>query len=88
MNPIEIHILLWIYSRPTVPPDDLAQPKTCKEVTERFEAEGLISRVGGVLASDCWGWETTEKGRVFVENILALPLPVQKWVMPESEAAE
>lgn len=83
MTPLELQILLWIYARPTKPPAELCNSKAANETTDAFLRSGLIEVLDGDHGQDDWGWKTTPMANAYIEHIMQLPLPEQRWVMPE-----
>jgi hypothetical protein len=78
MSPVQITMLLHYYARCEEP-----ERPNRHVINELLEA-GLLEPqvpVGEATAL----WKTTEKGRFYVERLCTLPLPVMKWVMPESD---
>lgn len=71
----EIRVLLWHHYSPAPYPEDNSNIGAAYS--------NLISL--GLLESEELGTQkmrTTERGAVYIEALRAVPLPVQKWVMP------
>lgn len=54
-------------------------------VSEQFDVEcRCFLKSHGLLFTTTGGvrWEISDKGRAYVEMLLATPLPVQKWMRP------
>jgi len=78
-SPLEIQILLHYYvSRADHP--NLGYP-ALHDVVENFLSKGLlVERQQG--DSGDGAYEITDGGRLYVQTLMDVPLPVQKWVMP------
>lgn len=84
MTPLQIEILLHYYTRTDdYREGDFSAPAVCEAINDfRDRPDGpLISQEQVICRHACYA--LTERGKVFVEAILSLPLPVQEWVMPE-----
>lgn len=80
MTPLHLKLLLHYYS--------IAEPYSMRdhahaiapatlEYTADLVSHGLIE----VNDSAASGYQCTDRGKVFIDALLATPLPVQKWVM-------
>ena len=82
MTPFELDILLHYYSRADDHPVMFDNPPIWPQTRDHFKAEELLGerpadkRHGDAL------YYLTERGKAYIEAVLALPLPVQVWVMP------
>lgn len=77
----QLHLLLWHYFTP----DPYPKPSGCfQEFVDRLISEGLMDYdpTRPLLSDDCF--ELTERGRVYIEAILNVRLPVQRWMMEEA----
>ena len=82
MTPFELDILLHYYSciddhevtrrNPPIWPSTMAALKECGLLAEREEP-----------LSDQSLYYLTDRGHAYIEAVLEVPLPVQKWVLPE-----
>lgn len=86
MRPIDIEVLLHYYTRA----DDFRQgdftAPAVRELIDSFrEKYGLLEHtpegVGGRSA-----YRLTERGKFYIEALLAVPLPVSKWIIPDIAA--
>lgn len=71
MTPLQIEILMCINEKQDLPSGTRFQD------VESLRAEELLPKE--------YLYPLTERGRVYVEALCKVPLPVQKWVMPEEE---
>lgn len=87
MSPLEIHIALWYYARPGDYGDGTGD--------NNFHAAGVQNALqafvdAGLLKphtpnSDLpQRFHNTEALRVYVEALCRVPLPVQRWVIPDA----
>lgn len=81
MSPFEIKILLHIYTTPAEFPLSERSVPLHRETTSRFMDDGLIT-ASGVCCQDEHPFKLTERGRVYLDAMMSLPLPEQRWVMP------
>jgi hypothetical protein len=49
-------------------------------LADRLQNAGLIE-----LGTDGMPWTVTERGRVYVDALCAVPLPEQRWVIPTAK---
>ena len=85
MSPLEIEILLHYYCCPTDYRDGDFSAPAVQDAIERFRDE--INLLEPTQSMDVYHdphYRITERGRVFVEALCNMPLPVKTWVMPES----
>ena len=76
MTPLHLEILMWYYSRGNDYPFE-GNP-TRKDYAEHLVTDGILARQNAERQ-----FFVTEKGKFWIEYVLALPWPKQKWVMPE-----
>lgn len=84
LAPIHMKRLLEIYCSPAKQncPHLMSSTGSCRPIDELMRW-GLIERESiRYIETDEHGWNVTEKGRVYVEALLRLPLPVQSWSVP------
>ena len=74
MSPVELQVLLWYYSRLEPVPSNLCHDTSV--ILTDFVNDGLVVWPEGKFP------ECTPRGVAFLEHVLNLPLPEQKWVMP------
>ena len=84
MSPLEIEILLHYYQRF---PTDFRDGNFCapevQDAIERFRDEyNLLEPTQSMDVYHDPHYRITERGRVFVEALCNMPLPVKTWVMP------
>lgn len=86
MSPLELDILLHYHARTNEYADGDPYVMTAPAVRDainRFVGEdGLLKYRDRQQSGRSGTYELTERGRVYVEHVLALPLPVQTWKMP------
>lgn len=73
MSPFELRFLLHCYYSPE--PFEAITNKVIGDFAEQMLTEGILLKAE---EKNCY--TVTEKGRVWVERILATPQPIQKWV--------
>ncbi len=85
MTPYELGILLWYYAHAEDHPDMFRQPPVWPETIDRFQADKLLEFIpeDNRPASFPMAYELTERGHVYINSLLDVPLPVQVWVTPE-----
>lgn len=51
-----------------------------------YQQRGALVELGLLKEDGEWpaGYRTTERGNAYVEALCAMPLPIQKWVMPDA----
>jgi coproporphyrinogen III oxidase-like Fe-S oxidoreductase len=78
-NLYALKILLSIRSHPEYYPskDNASDPTTNNEI-DILVKQGLIQKYDRT-------WECTDKGKFFIDHLLATPLPVVKFEIPERE---
>lgn len=78
MTPYEIDVLLWYSARCEDHPDMIRNPPVWRPTVDQFKALDLL-----VLASKEMSrgtcYELTDRGRVYVEALQAVPLPRPTW---------
>jgi hypothetical protein len=76
MTPLEIKLMLHFYA--------VAEPYNGPEAGRAVYAEIVTYFMSLGLIEPCkHGHHTTEGGVVYVKALMAVPLPVQQWVIPE-----
>src|SRR3990167_7355510 len=85
MSPLEIEILLhYYYCQGDYQDGDFSAPAV-KNAIERFRDEyNLVEPTQSMDVYHDPHYRITERGRVFVEALCNMPLPVKTWVMPEN----
>lgn len=84
MTPFEIEIMLHYYYRPRYFRDGDFSAPASRSALESFCENGLL-REAPVNAGALY--EITERGRVYVEALKSVPLPIQVWIMPTADRA-
>lgn len=81
MSPLELAILMHYYWSPNDFRDGDFTAPMVRATIERFrdQDELLCLNHGGVGDAT---YKLTQRGRVFLDHLMAQPLPVQAWVMP------
>ncbi len=85
MTPFELDILLHYYAIREDHPVVDRQPPIWPETCDAFLNEGLIEIIPVVQRQYCT-YRLTERGKAYIEHVLAVPLPVVKWVLPDTKA--
>lgn len=80
MNPYEIAVLLHYYVKCTDHPDIERTPPIWRPTIERFQSLDLL-KVGIEGAERVY--DLTDRGRVYIEKLLTIPLPEQSWGYPD-----
>lgn len=78
LTPFHLEILIWYHTRTT----DIINmdAPTVKQYIADWIRFGILKELGhGSLIS----YELTDKGQVYLDGLLHIPLPIQQWVMPE-----
>lgn len=78
LSPGELMVMLHYHCSP-VPYTGPATPKWADEVVHRLWQMGLLAKNGA------GEWESTERGKVYVQLVCATPLPMKRWVDPRTE---
>jgi len=81
MTPLKITMMLHYYAiAAPYSEHNLAHARSSAVHEQRQEllTDGMIFQDDGRES----GWGVTEKGRAYVDALLAIPLPVCKWVIP------
>jgi len=80
MSPLAIRLILHVHAI-AEPIENITSPAV-KELMDEFLRDGLIAT---------WdfgsGYQTTERGRIWVDMICATPIPVMAWIDPRGDAA-
>jgi hypothetical protein len=79
MTPFELDILLHYYARADEHHAVVENPPIWRESRQWFIDSNLLKARTDLRANS---YEVTERGKVYIEAILALPLPVATWRMP------
>ena len=88
LAPIHLKPLLEIYCSPAMQNcPHLAALQSGGDTLKELRAMGLIEVPERVVEKWCHGIEVTERGRVYIEALLSVPLPVQVWQVPMSKRA-
>jgi DNA-binding HxlR family transcriptional regulator len=82
VTPFELEILLHMYYTPTKPDAFVRRAPILPETLVAFVQEGLIEESEPTEPDYC-GYRLTERGTAYIEHVLAVPLPVVKWVLPD-----
>ena len=77
LTPLHLEILIWYHTRGVDMPT-LGAPAT-QEYLKHFLDDGILRPTCG--ASRCVSDELTEKGDAFLEALLMVKYPIQRWVM-------
>lgn len=79
MTPLGIDIMLWYATRDgDYDHDNNWRAPAVQDMVNQLRSAGMLDIHLGV---EC-DFEITEGGRMYVEALKAVPLPVQVWVMP------
>lgn len=88
MTPLEIDIIMHYYCRADDYREGDFTAPAVRETINRFRDElGLLepNKRDRQFCEPSAAYQLTERGRVFIDALMKVPLPVQKWVMPEGE---
>lgn len=82
LAPMHLERLLeiWCSRAPVSCPHLMRSTGNCTPLSD-MKMWGLIEQENVATDGD-HGWRVTDKGAAYVEAMLSLPEPVQKWVMP------
>lgn len=87
MQPIDIEVLLHYYTRADDYRDGDFSAPAVRELIDSFVGELDLLRAstrerkfGQPMAT----YEITERGKVYIEALMQIELPIQKWVMPDA----
>ena len=84
MTPFELDILLHYYAICEDHPVVRNNPPIWKGTRDAFIETGLMEvRLENDPHYQCCTYRLTERGNAYIEAVLSVPLPVQKWVMPD-----
>lgn len=88
MTPLKIEILLHYNTRPgDYRGGDFSAPAVMSAIDSFLRKEiGLLQPTSNEQIST--SYELTERGKVYIAALLAMPLPVCRWVMPSHHASE
>lgn len=82
MTPLEIEILLHYYGHS----DDYRQgdfsAPAVRDAIDRFKGHMELLEPEGQLGQVHHMYRLTERGKVYVEALMVIPLPVKAWKMP------
>ncbi len=84
MTPYEIDLILWYYSRAEDHPDVKRDPPIFQPTMRAFLHDELLRYLAETERHQKhpMSYEITERGQAYVEALMRVPLPVQRWVMP------
>ncbi len=80
MTPLQIEMLLHYYSRADDYRDGDFSAPAVQEALEGFKRDELLAADQAGPPRTCY--VITERGRVYVEALRAVPMPERRWVMP------
>lgn len=86
MTPLEIDILFHYYTRAVDYREGDFSAPAVRSTIDAFRDDLSLLECwpdGAMPDGFCTTYRLTERGRVFIEALQALPLPVQSWAMPE-----
>ncbi len=83
MTPFELDILLHYYGHADDHPVVARNPPIWKETRDAFREKGLLET--DTTMESTATYRLTERGKAYIDAMLALPLPVQIWVMPPTD---
>ena len=81
MTLFEIDILTHYHTRATDYRDGDFSAEILPEVFDNLVSDNLLTCTGRI---DGAVYKITDRGTAYIEALQAMPLPVAKWVMPES----
>ena len=87
MTPLEIEILLHYYTRAVDYRDGDFTAPAVRQALDSFYELGMLRHATRKSDSGPLSYEVTERAEAYIQALCALPLPVQKWVMPPSPDA-
>lgn len=82
MTPFEFDILLHYYVSSAPHRVELENPPIWPETRAWLLAEGLLELRSPTESGGAY--RATERAKAYIEHVLATPLPVSKWVIPDS----
>ena len=87
MTPFELDILLHYYTRCEDHEVVHRHPPIWPETRAALFNEGVIERVpkSSLTENYTCTYRLTERGKAYIEYVLAVPLPVVKWVLPDAK---
>lgn len=80
MTPLQLEILLHYYACANDFRDGDFSAPAVREAIDRFKASEMLTIN---IERSAATYMLTERGRVYVEAVLVVPLPEKRWVMPE-----
>jgi len=78
-SPLQIKLLLKIYTTQTLKPNDIPA-EIHKSELQYFITNGLVEKVEKINHT----YALTRKGEAFIEMLLNTPLPTLKWIDPRT----
>jgi hypothetical protein len=81
MTPLHLEILMWYYTRGAEYPYEGNETRI--GYAAELQRDGLLCSIAGDKLGRSYA--PTDKGKFWIEQVLALPLPIQRWVMPTSK---
>lgn len=80
VTPLAIEIMLHYHSRA----DDFPrlEASAVQETIAEFVAAGMLAEGPNTFLNQRTKFHITEGGQMYVAALMAVPLPVQRWVMP------
>ena len=87
MRPIDIEVLLHYYTRGDDYRDGDFSAPAVRELIDIFTSELDLLRASmreRKFGQPMAAYEITERGKVYIEALMRVQLPVQKWVMPDA----
>jgi len=94
MTPLEIEILLHYKTHiGDYRSGDFWEPKVCKFIHACRTELGLLRKsTPDDHKRDCANrtsvYVLTDRGKMYIDAVCAVPLPIQKWIMPEAAKQE
>lgn len=82
MTPFEIDILMHYCCSPEDHSVVSSNPPIWRETLARFVSEGLLE-IPDNPSEYSATYKATDRCRAYIKGLCNVPLPVQKWVMPE-----
>ena len=79
MSPVKIEILFRFYTRP----DAMEKMGEVCRSPDGFISE--LANVGLLGTDDAGKYQLSDRGKAYIDMLLAVPLPVRKWVDPRME---
>jgi hypothetical protein len=82
MSPLALKVLLHYYVTPLLFEKNSAHDLELEAITEFIRQDLIKWRAAGDVRDGHHALEITDRGRAYVEAILATPYPVIRWVIP------